>query len=152
MISQPAEHRLTFLHTGTCLLAGGSATLIPDFPKIRGRAVSGAAAASNYRCDTHMRAFAHTRPATQTQQHACPDFSQLKSSKWREPPPTPSSFSSSSLLISDERAPVRRCSVHQPTLAEMEAKRQKEQMNTEAANKDSNKSIWRSTGHCWELA
>lgn len=55
-----AEHRLTFLCTDTCLLAGGSATLIPDFHKIRGLAVSIAAVPTNYRCDTRTHAYAHT--------------------------------------------------------------------------------------------
>lgn len=55
-----AEHRLIFLCMGSeRWLAGGSAMLIPDFHKIRGRAVSTATTA-NYRCDTHMQAYAHT--------------------------------------------------------------------------------------------
>lgn len=92
-----AEHRLIFLSVGSeCWLAGGSATLIPDFHKIRGRAAStaAAAAAANYRCDEHTYAYAHIHtdaPSPHTHTHACPKtyFSRLKLSKWREPSSPP---------------------------------------------------------------
>lgn len=115
-----AEHRLIFLSVGSeCWLAGGSATLIPDFHKIRGRAAStaAAAAAANYRCDEHTYAYAHIHtdapsPHTHTQKRISPGWSYQSDVN---PPPLPSSNSPpSSFLISDKRAPVRGCSVRQP--------------------------------------
>lgn len=75
------KHRLTFLCASSeRWLAGGSATLSPDFHKIRGSQLQ----MWHARICTHSR----TRPATPMQPHAHPetDFSRLKSSQWQELP------------------------------------------------------------------
>ncbi len=97
-----AERRLIFLCMGSeCWLAGGSATLIPDFHKIRGRAVSTAAAA-NYRCDDARACLctrSHMHPATHTpvQKQISPGWSHQSDVN---PPSLPPPSSSSSLLVS----------------------------------------------------
>lgn len=83
-------------------------------------AAAAAAAATNYRCDKDTRAYAHTHTCNPCHTDATARLSrntflraEVIKVTWRplsspSPPPTPSS-----LLISDERAPVSECSVHQ---------------------------------------
>lgn len=148
-----AEHRLTFLGAGPdCWLAGGSATLIPDFQEDQRPSCERSSGKQLQMWRAHTRAHAHTHTCHPCHRHNRTPVQKQISSDWSHqsdvspPPPHLNSFSSN---LRREGTCQRMLSLPASSHKDGGRDAAREQMNRERANNESN---WRSAGHWWELA